>query len=305
MQLDKILEGLEVSTSTFALGQIREDGRLTIREEQHTSMHYILDGEGIGWQVSGQSIDLSPHTVIIAPPRTEISITCNRDGNWSDAGLTCNSLPEDWAGLDVGYGRPGIHLACAIISAQHMQTSGLFDYLHEPMVMDLADDHSFRTPFNALLSEMTSPAPGTRVLADLLMKQCLIALLRHQLEPNGEFTGPWLAAVTNPALGKAIAAILDDPAKPHTVSALADTAGMSRTAFSEHFKQLTGRTPIDFLKEVRLRLAIRLLASTDLPIKTVAARVGFGSRSYFSKAFKSFTGVGPTDFRVDPIQLTR
>lgn len=303
MHLDQILDGLEVSTSAFALCEVRGNGRFVLKEEDKTSMHYILAGSGVGWLVSGQHFNLTPHTVIVIPPRTEIAITCHRQGNWIDAEPVCESLPEDWVSLTIGDGDASISLACAFINAEHMQTSGLFDYLHEPLILDLADDQSFRTPFKALLEEMAAPKPGTRALAEALIKQCLIALLRHQSEPNGEFSGPWLAAVTNPALGKAIAAILDSPEKPHTVSALAETAGMSRTAFSEQFKELTARTPIDFLKEVRLRLATRLLTSTDLPVKTIASRVGFSSRSYFSTAFKSFTGVGPADFRFEPVEF--
>ena len=303
MHLDQILDGLEVSTSAFALCEVRGNGRFVLREEDKTSIHCVLAGSGVGWQVSGQGIDLLPHTVMVIPPGTEVAITCHRDGNWIDADPVCDSLPEDWVNLTIGDGDARIGLACAYVTAQHMQTSGLFDYLHEPMILDFADDQSFRTPFEMLLNEMAAPKPGTRALTAALMKQCLIALLRRQSEPNGDFSGPWLAAVTNPALGKAIAAILDKPAKPHTVSALAETAGMSRTAFSEQFKELTGRTPIDFLKEVRLRLATRLLTSTDLPVKTIAARVGFSSRSYFSSAFKTFAGVDPTNFRCEPVQF--
>ena len=54
---------------------------------------------------------------------------------------------------------------------------------------------------------------------------------------------------------------------------------------------------MDFLKEVRLRRAAHLLRATDLPVKTVAARVGFASRSYFSRAFKAFTGHDPAGYR--------
>jgi len=194
-------------------------------------------------------------------------------------------------------------LACAFLTARHMQTSGLFDYLHEPMVLDVSAETSFREPFDRLLRELAAQKPGSRALAELLMRQCLIALLRRQSDPNGEFSGPWLAAVTNPALGRAIAAILDQPEKHHTLQTLAETAGMSRTAFADQFKGLTGRTPIEFLREVRLRRATRLLTSTDLPIKTISARVGFGSRSYFSKAFKAFTGTDPVSFRHKPIEF--
>lgn len=302
MHLDRILEGLEVSTSAIALCGIHGDARHLFNEGDETAILYILDGNGFGWQVSGQTVELFQHSVIIIPSGTEISITCHQNGNWDDAEPLCKQLPEDWVSATVGNGEPAVKLACAYLNAQHMQTVGLFDYLHEPMVINLADEDSFKRPFKMLMDEMAAPKPGTKALTEILMKQCLISILRRQLEPNGEFSGPWLAAVINPALSKAIAAIVDNPARPHTVSTLADTANMSRTAFSEQFRELTGRTPIDLLKEIRLRKAIRLLTSTDLPIKTIAARVGFSSRSYFSMVFKSFTGVGPANYREEPVR---
>ena len=42
-----------------------------------------------------------------------------------------------------------------------------------------------------------------------------------------------------------------------------------------------------------------MLNDTDLPVKTIAARVGFASRSHFSRAFKNFSGIDPAHFRAD------
>ena len=72
---------------------------------------------------------------------------------------------------------------------------------------------------------------------------------------------------------------------------------MSRTTFFERFKEAFGCTPNDFLKDVRIRRGAHLLLSTDLPVKTIAYRVGYASRSYFSRAFKSLMDVDPATYR--------
>ncbi len=77
----------------------------------------------------------------------------------------------------------------------------------------------------------------------------------------------------------------------------------ARASYAEHFKKAFDRTPMDFLKGVRLRRAAHLLTATDLPVKAIAARIGFDSRSYFSRAFKDFTGVDPAGFRANPVAL--
>ena len=70
---------------------------------------------------------------------------------------------------------------------------------------------------------------------------------------------------------------------------------------AERFKAAYGRTAIDCLKEIRLRRAAHLLTATDLPVKTIASRIGFESRSYFSRAFKDFTGIDPAGYRANPV----
>ena len=54
---------------------------------------------------------------------------------------------------------------------------------------------------------------------------------------------------------------------------------------------------MDFVKEARLRRAADLLRRTDLPVKVVAHRVGYASRSYFSRAFKAYYRMDPVAFR--------
>jgi AraC-like DNA-binding protein len=73
---------------------------------------------------------------------------------------------------------------------------------------------------------------------------------------------------------------------------------MSRASFAERFSQVYAQTPMDFVQEVRLRIAARLLTTTDLPIKVIASSIGYASRSYFSRAFRAAYGADPKTFRM-------
>lgn len=298
--LDQLIEGLEVGVSAFAVCEVRQDAKFILKEETNTALHYVLSGSGIASQAGDCSFPLKPHTIMIIPPGSLVAISSEQAADIQPSGPSCEPLPEDWNDLTVGSGAPGIKLVCGFIRAMHLETTGLFDHLREPLVVDAADDTSIRGPFVQLLDELAAPRPGTRVLAELLMKQCLIELLRRQTETAREGYAPWIAAAGHPALGRAIAAISDRPEADHTLQSLADIAGMSRATFAEQFRKVFGRTPMDFVKEVRLRRAARFLAATDLPVKAVAARVGFDSRSYFSRAFKAYAGVDPAGFRANP-----
>lgn len=298
--LDQLIEGLDVGISAFAICEIRQDAKFILKEETGTALHYVLSGNGYAWQAAGNSFALKPHTIMILPPGSLVAVTNGRNANIDPLDPHCEPLPEDWVNLTVGNGAPGIRLVCGFIRAMHLETTGLFDYLRQPLVLNVADDTSFRGPFMQFLDEIAAPRPGTRVLAEMLMKQCLIALLRRQMETARNSYAPWIAAANHPELGRAIAAITDRPESEHTLQSLADIAGMSRATFAKQFKSVFGRTPMDFVKEVRLRRAARFLAATDLPVKAIASRVGFDSRSYFSRAFKAFAGVDPVGFRAQP-----
>jgi AraC-like DNA-binding protein len=205
-------------------------------------------------------------------------------------------LPGGWNKLTIGDGEDGIVLACGDLQATHSRGSGLFDHLHQPLVVSVAGDTSFREPFRRLLDELAAPLPGTRALAEILIKECLISLLRRYCTTH-EQPIPWIAAIEDPRLGKAVEAMMEQPQMPYTLHYLADIAGMSRTTFCEHFKEAFGCTAIDFLKDIRVRRGAHLLLSTDLPVKAIALRVGYASRSYFTRAFTSVMDVDPATYR--------
>src|SRR5258708_20934862 len=89
----------------------------------------------------------------------------------------------------------------------------------------------------------------------------------------------------------------DRPEQRFTLPRLAEVAGMSRTVFAARFAEAWSQSPIEFLKGLRLARAAQLLTRTDLPVKAVAGRVGYASRSAFTRAFVACHGIGPLAFR--------
>ncbi len=77
---------------------------------------------------------------------------------------------------------------------------------------------------------------------------------------------------------------------------IADKVGISRVHFHRKMKELTGQTPRDFLKGIRLKQAAKLLASKRLDITDVSIATGFKSISTFSTSFKSIYGMTPSEY---------
>ncbi len=304
MLFDRLLDGLDVAVSAFAICDVRRDASLVLEDDTSASIHYVLEGRGFLRSMTGPEVALAPHTVLIAPPKSCLIITCGHEREMSLPAPRCKPLPGGWEWATVGEGAPGVVLACGALHATHRQTTGLFDYLRAPLIESVAENAMFRQSFQQLLDELAAPRPGTRALAEALMKQCLIVLLRRHVA-SGHCQAPWLAALEQPRLGPALNAMLDAPEAPHSLESLAERAGMSRAAFAERFRATFERSPMAFLRDLRLRGAARLLAETDLPVKTVAGRVGFASRSHFSRAFKASFGTDPAAYRAAAWQGAR
>ncbi|MCB4771247.1 AraC family transcriptional regulator [Ancylobacter sp. Lp-2] len=85
---------------------------------------------------------------------------------------------------------------------------------------------------------------------------------------------------------KSLTRLRETYASPISVAALASEAGMSVPSYHVHFKALTGSTPIQYVKAMRLHEARLMIARQGRTIAEVAASVGYASPAQFSRDFK-------------------
>jgi AraC-like DNA-binding protein len=143
----------------------------------------------------------------------------------------------------------------------------------------------------------TSASAATQAPSMKLPELLLVEILRLYLARAPAARQGWLAALHDPALAGAMAAIHRTPQRRWTLSALATEAGMSRSLLGASFRQTLGKSPIRYLSEWRMHLAQELLSTTDHTIATIARRVGYRSEEAFSRAFKRSRGSSPTAWR--------
>lgn len=82
----------------------------------------------------------------------------------------------------------------------------------------------------------------------------------------------------------------------YAVEELSRDLGMTRMNLYRKLHAITGNTPSDFMKSIRLKRAAQLLQGSQLTIVEVADQVGFSSASYFTKCFKEMFGMLPTQY---------
>lgn len=81
-----------------------------------------------------------------------------------------------------------------------------------------------------------------------------------------------------------------------SIMSLAKRVGLNQNTLQEGFKKLYNKSVNQYIKDVRLERAQKLMESTDLNITEITYRLGINSRSYFSKLFKERFGVSPKDY---------
>jgi AraC-like DNA-binding protein len=296
-----LLDNLAVRVEPFALARIPSGSSLRVAPEVGALLHFVLEGDGDLVWGRARSRVLRRGSLVVMPGCLGHVIRCRPStgdralravpGTGEIGGITL------YAGQEPPQGEEEVlALACGRVRASYAHGPGLFDLLTDPLVVEFTGEDEVAHIFERILKESQHPVPGSGALLAALMNQCLVLLFR-QLCENDVCRLPWLEALKEPRMARVLQAMLEEPEGDHSLDSLAARVSMSRSAFAHEFKKFFGRTPMAFLREVRLRRATELLHNTALPIDTIGRRVGFASRSHFSHAFRDHFGTCPADFR--------
>ncbi|NVK87845.1 MAG: helix-turn-helix transcriptional regulator [Gammaproteobacteria bacterium] len=104
-------------------------------------------------------------------------------------------------------------------------------------------------------------------------------------------------------ISDSITLIRKEPEKSWTKHLLTKEIGLSRSFFSEKFREYVGQTVISYLTKYRLNLACEMIVSADYSILEIASKVGYESEISFARAFRRIYGISPYNFRKSAFQL--
>lgn len=299
MLLEQLFENLTITVDPFATCRLADGWRLRLPSRDWVTLHFILQGDGELRLGSGELRALRSNALAVMPAGITHAIQCGVvsketgvEGQGDPAAPLCELVAGPLEELR-------LLVACGRVQVSYAGGMGLFDHLKEAIVLDFSDSSQMRSIFETLIEEYRQSGPASAAMMTALMNQCLIQVLRRvSQQANGAL--PWLSALDDPRLARVVETILSHPEQHHTLELLASVAHMSRSTFARHFEQCFGRTPMDYVRDVRLRRAAQLLRLGGQSIDSVASKVGFASRSHFSRAFHEQFGCSPVDFRKQP-----
>jgi AraC-like DNA-binding protein len=147
------------------------------------------------------------------------------------------------------------------------------------------------------LHELREPRSAGQVVRLRMAELLFVEVMRRYLEASPSEQTGWLAGLRDPLVARALALLHNAPAQSWTLDELAARAATSRSVLAERFVHVIGQPPMQYLRELRMQLASRLLVSDGAKVASVAAAVGFESEAAFSRAFKRCVGLSPDEWR--------
>lgn len=296
MLVDRLLTNLSVRVEPFVLCQLSSGWRMHLPGPPDVMLHYVLKGRGAVRGRDGKSRPIAASSLVVVPPKM---VHVLETGGKIQDELRLATPPVGPPIHTVTAGpatTPELVIACGVIHVRFGRSLGLFDRLHDVLVIDLSGIAQVEAVFAGIFAEQSQAIAGSATMLGALMTQCLVHMFRR-LPSEGQHALPWLMALKDRRLARAIDIILENPAADHSVESLAEAASMSRSTFAEQFAAAFGRTPMSFVHHIRMQRAVEMLERRALPVDQVASQAGFASRSHFSRAFKKHTGFSPVLFR--------
>jgi AraC-like DNA-binding protein len=218
--------------------------------------------------------------------------------------LPVERVTERYELLNHGGGGEECRLICVVVRFDHVAAERLVDAL--PPVLHLdgwteGDDPWLADTLRFIAREAESLRPGGETVLTRLADILVIQMVRHWIENDAAVDGGWLAALRDPNLGRAMAAIHRTPGADWTLESLARAAAMSRSAFAARFTEVVGEPAMRYVTRWRLQLARAALRESGDPLGAVAERFGYRSEAAFCRAFKREFGTSPgRDRRAQP-----
>ncbi|WP_026381729.1 AraC family transcriptional regulator [Afifella pfennigii] len=229
-----------------------------------------------------------PHTVMSAPGLTPVA----------GEDLLSPPGPDGLVRIEHGGGREETRLFCGFLAsdgASHPVLETLPLLLTVPLA-DVASLAWIEASVRVAAQELARGRVGSAAVMSRLSELLLVEALRRHCESEASPAG-WLGGMRDPQIGRALALLHGDLARPWTVEDIAGKLQMSRTAFVDRFALFLGAPPIRYLAQARLAAARSLLRETRLTVREIAYRVGYEAPVAFNRAFKRQHGVPPAAWR--------
>jgi AraC-like DNA-binding protein len=294
--LSEVLHDFRLTGVNYGRCELRQPWGLHFPEQKLLRFHFVSDGgcwlhtEANGWQ------ELQDGDLVLLPQGVAHRLASSPD---TPDGTLDGCQITAFGGNVCSVVQPGegatTTLFCGTMELGSLALHPLLELM--PPVLkgcDVASNDPVIKPLlEAMTAEAAQPRMGSATILSRIADLVAARLIRCWADCAANSTTGWLAAIRDPSVGRALAAIHRDPGAAWTLERLAGVAGQSRSVFAERFSALLGEGPAHYLSRWRMQLAHDWLGGEGMAVADVAFRLGYESEASFSRAFKRIVGKPP------------
>jgi AraC-like DNA-binding protein len=281
----------------------REVGPIIMPGVEHViEYHVILEGTCWGGLLGEAPVRLEAGDIVAFPQGDPHVIS-------SDPGVPCE---VSWDAFHAaareplpvrlsiqGGGKEQTKIICGFLGCDAKPFNPLLSTLPRMIhVRGSADpDSTLRKLVELAVAETRGRSAGSDCVLSRVSELLFVEVVRHYTASLPSQSVGFLAGLSDPNVGRALALIHQRPAFDWSVEELAKGAGLSRSTLAERFTERVGIPPMQYLAQWRIQLAASLLRSSTSSLAEIATQVGYGSEFALSRAFKRAVGSAPAAYR--------
>ena len=186
------------------------------------------------------------------------------------------------------WGKPPSKYLCVHFTGSHVEKllGDLGFTTLEPYILENEFSPKIKSLFDKMVEQDVTRAPFLKYSLACLLEEILLTIAIVNVKNSGHRT-----------FKKSIKYIHENYTEKIQVPYLAKLEGLSNSRYITLFSKETGKTPSEYILELRLQRACDLLLSTDIGIGPIGASSGYKDQYFFSKIFKKHIGVSPQEYR--------
>ncbi|MCZ4059516.1 AraC family transcriptional regulator [Pantoea sp. LMR881] len=266
--------------------------------------HFVGRGSLLVRGASGEIFSLNSGDALLVPHGKPHSLISSEDAececiNKLESKPICDSVCAIAAPADACQDAHSVILFSACMAFELGGMQPLINTMPDVMLVStLLSQYPEISPIlTAMERESRTRQAGFAGILSRLADVVAALIVRGWVENGCGQSSGLVQAMRDPRLSQAIAAMHREPGENWTVERLARVAGCSRSVFAGRFLSATQMTPLRYLTELRMRLAVQRIVNNGEAVEAVAWQLGYGSLAAFSRAFKRIVGQSPGALR--------
>lgn len=295
-------EKLTITTSNPIRARYYEYPRFTYPWHFHGEYEIIYVEKGEGDCLVGDSIipysegDLIlfgselPHSMQSPPDNSAESGNGTELGNGPESDSRDDTLPRV-KGVNIQFEKDFMHYSIS----QYSQFIPIRNLLE-----DACRGIKFSVPHSGKIIRLLKRIPAAKGAEQIILLLSLLQMMatadNRKYMTTSHYT-PSPSIMRNERMEKVIAYLNKHYTEPVGLDEIASYTAMNPTAFCRYFKENTGKTFKEYILDMRIGYACKLLSSSVMNISQISATCGFESSVHFNRIFKRVTGMTPTVYR--------